>query len=153
MARQTSLVKCAYCGIEFEKENRRIKQTEKAGKKHTCGRPCASMITNEGRKAPPSSKMAEHARRSKEKFPLENKARQLVRQALKTGKLIRPEACEECGEMFNSLGEPLVIEGHHEDHSCPYLLYWLCEKCHKFHDKHKFAGFGTDYSEQINGKT
>ena len=142
MSRQKAEVICAACGKIFEKEVRRIKQTEKEGKEHTCSRSCASMITNEWRKAPPSSAAAANVRRDREKFPEKTRARRLVRQALKTGKLVKPDQCEQCGNWTD-------VEAHHEDHSRPYLIYWLCDECHKFHDANKFTGFGTDYSKDV----
>lgn len=142
MARKTIKVQCEVCGKKFDKETRRIKQSRKEGKPDTCSRSCASRLTNDARVAPPSSKYAENTRRSKALHPEEDQARKLVRQAIKAGRITVPDECEECYKMGR-------VEAHHEDHSRPYLLYWLCKKCHAFHDKYKLTGYGTDYSDQV----
>jgi len=126
----------------FEKENRRISQTEKTGQQHTCSKKCASQISNTERIAPPSSKNAKHTRKDKEKFPERDLARKLVRKAIQQGKLIRPDTCEYCLEEAKT-------EAHHPEHSQPFLLVWLCTKCHKMFDKNKIFGYETDYSEQV----
>ncbi len=142
MARETTIVKCHICGKEFEKENRRIKQSVKLGKPNTCSRSCASKITNNTRIAPPSTRQAESVRRGKEKFPEKDKARKLVRQAIKTKKIIPPDVCSQCGKSCRP-------EAHHEDHSRPFYINWLCDECHAFHDRYKLMGYGIDYSEII----
>lgn len=142
MEKQIKKVICAVCNKEFEKEKRRIKQTEKLGKKHTCSRHCASRLTNDQRIAPPTTANAKHTRRDKEKNPAKAKARQLVRQAIKSGKLIPLATCEYCYIKCKT-------EGHHPDHSQPFLLVWLCKSCHAIFDKHKIFGFGKDYSEEV----
>lgn len=44
--------------------------------------------------------------------------------ALKTGRLVRPEVCEDCGKKTKS------IEAHHPDYRLPFFVRWLCRKCH-----------------------
>ena len=46
-----------------------------------------------------------------------------VWRALKKGKLVRPELCEECGKAGN-------IQAHHEDYSRKLDVKWLCSVCH-----------------------
>jgi hypothetical protein len=46
-----------------------------------------------------------------------------VRNALKSGKLIKPKRCQACGGKWK-------IEGHHEDYNKPLEVIWLCNKCH-----------------------
>lgn len=135
-------LKCAECGKSFEKAQKRINQTEKLGQKHTCSRKCASALTNEERKCEPTTINAINTRRDKEKFPEKDHARYLVRQAIKTGKLIPLEECEFCGLGNN-------IEGHHPDHSRPFFLLYLCKDCHRRADADpdKWENLATDYSE------
>lgn len=44
--------------------------------------------------------------------------------ALKTGRLVKPEACQRCG----AVGE---LEGHHHDYTKKLEVEWLCVSCHK----------------------
>lgn len=51
-------------------------------------------------------------------------ARRQVRSALRSGRLVRPEACSLCGETGRK------IHAHHEDYRKPFEVEWLCSKCH-----------------------
>lgn len=135
-------IKCAVCGKEFDKPGYRIRATEIAGKVHTCSRKCASSISNEARRCAPTSKNAEKTRRDKEKNPDRNHAREIVREAIKSGKLVPKEECELCGNFG------VALEGHHPDHSRPLLLVYLCRKCHKWADSQpdRAIDLATDYS-------
>jgi len=42
---------------------------------------------------------------------------------IKTGELTRPNACSTCG-----VSGP--IDAHHDDHSKPWEIMWLCRVCH-----------------------
>jgi len=44
--------------------------------------------------------------------------------AVKTGKLVRPDGCEQCGKRCKP-------HGHHPDHSLPLVVQWLCASCHR----------------------
>jgi len=44
--------------------------------------------------------------------------------AIKSGKLVRPDRCEDCGKKADR------IEGHHEDYDKPLQVAWLCPLCH-----------------------
>lgn len=136
----TRTVKCAWCGDIFEKAVKRINQTNKLGKQHTCSRSCASKLTNEQRRCEPTTTNAEHTRRDKEKYPEKAHARYLVRQAMKTGKLTPLEECEFCGSDSH-------VEAHHPDHSKPFLLLYLCKDCHSDADSSidKWENLATDY--------
>lgn len=48
-----------------------------------------------------------------------------VDRAVKSGELVKAEACERCGES----GTTLV--GHHEDYGRPLDVIWLCRGCHR----------------------
>ena len=136
-----AILKCAWCNKEFDKAQKRINQTKKLNKQHTCSRKCASALVNEPRRSEPTTINAASTRRDKEKFPEKDRARYLVRQAVKTKKLIPLEECELCGSEGN-------IEGHHPDHSRPYLLLYLCKNCHSNADESldKWESLSTDYS-------
>lgn len=47
-----------------------------------------------------------------------------VRKAIKSGELIKPTSCSECGEGI------LNILAHHEDYGKPLQVEWLCHSCH-----------------------
>ncbi len=136
-----SLVICVWCGTKFEKERKRITQTEKLGQKHTCSRKCSSDLVNEERRCEPATANAANTRRDKEKFPEKDRVRSLVRRAIKTGKLIPLEECEMCDSEDH-------VEGHHPDHSRPFLLLYLCKDCHHRADADpdRWENLATDYS-------
>ncbi len=52
-----------------------------------------------------------------------HEAHGIVHEALKSGRLIRADACEKCGHP--------TVEAHHENYSKPLKVNWLCRKCHK----------------------
>jgi len=54
---------------------------------------------------------------------LQAKAHWTVGNAIRAGRLIRPDKCA-CGRGFR-------IEGHHPDYSKPLEVEWLCAVCHK----------------------
>jgi hypothetical protein len=137
----TKTVTCAWCGNTFKKDIKRINQTEKLGKQHTCCRSCASKLTNEERRCEPTTANSAHTRRDKEKYPEKTHARYLVRQAVKSGKLIPLTECEFCGSDKH-------VEAHHPDHSRPFFLLYLCKDCHSDADDSidKWENLATDYS-------
>ena len=67
--------------------------------------------------------MAEGVRRWRAKNPLGAGAHQAVQRALKVGRLVRPDECEECHA-------PAFTEAHHEDYAKPLDVDWLCKPCH-----------------------
>lgn len=60
------------------------------------------------------------------------KAQQAVKNALKSGKLIRWPGCAACKRKRN-------LEAHHYDYDRPLDVTWLCIKCHKA--AHAIVGF------------
>ena len=65
--------------------------------------------------------------------PVKRQAASAVGNAVRDGKLEKPDACEECG----SGGR---IHGHHCDYSKVLDVMWLCPACHN--DWHKKNGEG-----------
>lgn len=51
-------------------------------------------------------------------------ARDLVRRAVKSGRILKPTTCEACGDNHN-------IEASHRDYSSPLVIQWLCVRCHR----------------------
>ena len=64
-----------------------------------------------------------------EKYPLRAKAQTTAGNAVRDGKLTKPECCEGCGLKVERL------EKHHPDYSQPLLVVWLCKPCHAIADK------------------
>lgn len=58
-----------------------------------------------------------------EKHPERTAASARVNAAIKSGKLKRPDRCEQCGE-------PCRPDAHHRDYSKPLDVVWLCRSCH-----------------------
>ena len=58
------------------------------------------------------------------KYPKKYIAKNAVNNAIRDGRLLKPNACEVCGAEHNS------IHGHHDDYSFPLQVRWLCPPCH-----------------------
>ncbi len=59
----------------------------------------------------------------KERVMISRRAADRVRYALKTGRLVKPDACQECGKSGR-------IQAAHSDYSRPLDVRWLCVSCH-----------------------
>ncbi|HEX8413759.1 MAG TPA: hypothetical protein VF637_07715 [Sphingomicrobium sp.] len=55
--------------------------------------------------------------------PVKRAARVIVGNALRNGKLVRPEHCDVCAQSCTP-------HGHHDDYSKPLDLIWCCTSCH-----------------------
>lgn len=66
-------------------------------------------------------KKLEYQRKRRALNPEKNKARQIVSNAIRYGKL-KKQPCEICGEK---------AQAHHEDYSKPLEIKWLCFKHHR----------------------
>jgi len=58
-------------------------------------------------------------------FPMKYAAPKFIGNAVKDGRLIKPDECSECGVKHRS------IHGHHDDYAKPTIVRWLCPSCHK----------------------
>ena len=77
-----------------------------------------------------STENGKRKRREKaDKWAKENPDKYLTQRrfkdAIRYGKIIRPNNCENCGV-------ECIPHGHHEDYSKPYDVKWLCEICHVY---------------------
>lgn len=62
------------------------------------------------------------------------RAQAAVSSAIKSGSLINPGLCSECGSNR-------CVEAHHDDYAKPLAVRWLCRSCHKiWHDEHGRGG-------------
>jgi ferredoxin len=66
---------------------------------------------------------AKYLRKSREKFPEKNIARQRLERAVKLGTIERPDVCSACGKKCKP-------DAHHRDYSKPFEVVWLCNTCH-----------------------
>lgn len=69
-------------------------------------------------------------------------AHQIVRRAVKSGKINKPEECQICKKKSDR------IEGHHEDYNKPLEVIWMCSYCHLYH--HQSSRF---HAERTSEKT
>jgi len=59
---------------------------------------------------------------------IKRSASQIVGNAVRDGKLEKPEHCEKCRS------KPNRLHGHHDDYAFPLAVRWLCPGCHnKWH--------------------
>lgn len=61
--------------------------------------------------------------KSIKKYPKRQKARVIVSEALRTGKLVKPIKCEHCKLSLD-------LYAHHHDYTKPLEIKWLCRSCH-----------------------
>jgi hypothetical protein len=67
-----------------------------------------------------------YVRRFMERYPEKRRVQQRFSEAVKAGRIVRPEACSACLK-------PCKPHGHHDDYSKPYDVRWLCQQCHNAH--------------------
>ena len=56
--------------------------------------------------------------------PIKAKARHILSNAIRDGKIVRAKSCSLCGR------DDCVIEGHHSDYNNPLDVLWVCKSCH-----------------------
>lgn len=57
----------------------------------------------------------------------QDRAHQLVAQAVADGRIQKPQDCAWCGRI------PAKLHGHHPDYARPLMVVWLCPTCHRTH--------------------
>jgi ribosomal protein S27AE len=57
------------------------------------------------------------------KYPERYKAHNKLNNAVRDGKIVKPDHCEICGK-------PGHIHAHHSDYSDQLLVVWICARCH-----------------------
>ena len=66
-----------------------------------------------------------YVRSYRDEYPMKYAAHKLVGNAVRDGRIKKPESCESCGSNHRS------IHGHHDDYANPLQVRWLCPSCHK----------------------
>lgn len=80
------------------------------------------------------------------------RCRRIVREACRTGQLVRPDRCSSCGKMDEGAAfGRTMIQGHHNDYSRPLDVEWLCPACHRLVTPMPWGGGGTSPGE-TNGQ-
>jgi hypothetical protein len=62
-------------------------------------------------------------KRWQKNHPLKRRAHNIANEAVRSGKLVSPGNCRDCGS-------PGPLQKHHPDYSQPLLIEWLCTGCH-----------------------
>lgn len=65
----------------------------------------------------------------KERYPNRVKAREILKQAIRSGIVTKPNYCSLCGDIYSE--DKTQIHGHHEDYKQPLVVVWCCRKCHR----------------------
>ena len=117
---------CKPCWREKVKENRadKIEYYQEYDRKRT----------DDPKRVAARKAYAESGRYPKEKYnaakqayisrnPSKQRARVSINNALRDGKIFRPDRCEKCDVSCTP-------HGHHEDYSKPLEVVWLCPDCH-----------------------
>lgn len=77
------------------------------------------------------AKVLEYQRTRRARDPEKNRARQLVNDAVRSGKVTKT-ACEMCSNP--------KVQAHHTDYSKPLDVQWLCFRCHRVHGHGQMVG-------------
>jgi len=104
---------------EFNKHSRRKDGVQPECRQCQQQRAAAYAASEAGRATRKAGEAAKYSRRLVES-PEKLRARYMLRNAVKTGKVIK-SPCEKCGAK---------AEGHHDDYSKPLEVKWLCRKHH-----------------------
>lgn len=114
---------CLKCGAPFSPKPSAVR----AGEGKYCSRACSVKFGAENPvwKGGVSSDNMRYRRRFLEKSPEKVRAQQIAQRAIQNGWLVR-EPCEQCGSEER-------IHAHHDDHSRPLDIRWLCQSCHNRH--------------------
>lgn len=66
--------------------------------------------------------------RTMERYPDRRTAHVLLGNALKAGRVAKPDTCEQCGRSPRKASH---LHGHHDDYTKPLDVRWLCVTCHR----------------------
>jgi len=103
----------AYCKVCERAKKRKLYWDDKAGR----------ITRTREKNSPEQNKQlaANRKRKEREEYPKKQKARWMVKAALKSGKL-KKLCCSTCGEK--------QVEAHHPDYNAPLEVIWFCKRHH-----------------------
>ena len=127
---------CTRCGQRKVLHDFQIRKASKDGLSASCKK-CLSLYDRQRAKLPHRVEMREQyakteagrastaaaKKRFAERNEVQQKARTALGNAVRDGKIKKPEVCEACLE-------PGMLHGHHHDYSKPLSVVWLCPPCH-----------------------
>lgn len=139
--------KCKACNCKDVQLNRRNKivyytnyEKHRAMQPHRAAQRLAYQQTDSGKAATSRAK----ARWAKDN-PVKRKAINAVNNAVRDGKLIKLDHCQNCG------ATGCRMHGHHDDYSKPFVVRWLCPACHKtWHKENGEGSNATSVQNQTN---
>lgn len=125
-----------YCLPETEAEQRERNRDRQNQKRYKDRHPdrvfasqakyCQKIKGSSRRKAIVSASNIRWRKRNGDKYRIH----QMTHQAVRTGRLVRPSSCSECGSECKP-------DAHHEDYAKPLDVRWLCRSCHKIADRER----------------
>jgi hypothetical protein len=71
--------------------------------------------------------------------PIKRLAATIVGNAVRDGRLLKPDTCENCKS------KPNRLHGHHCDYAYPLVVNWLCPACHNKWHKENGEGLNSQY--------
>jgi len=71
-----------------------------------------------------------HSKKYCNTYPEKTLAKQIVARAIKSGALVRPSTCPNCGDFSVGQDGRTLIHAHHDDYTKPMDVRWLCVMCH-----------------------
>lgn len=128
---------CEECGGRFQIEAR---QARRVGRGRFCSRSCASAknarighlknpqhgAANPNWKGGISKNHYHYANLYRQRHPERHRAGTILRAAVASGQVVRPDACTICAAVCKP-------HAHHDDYSQPLQVLWLCKPCHIQH--------------------
>jgi protein-arginine kinase activator protein McsA len=109
---------CKECNKEYQRQLQRHSPEVRAARKKYFAR---FNSTPEGKE-----KIALRRKSYRAKYPDKYRATNAVNNALRDGKIERPDACQLCGNDAH-------LHAHHHDYDKPLEIVWVCARCHMRH--------------------
>lgn len=133
-----TLKRCLKCEAEKPLADFAITHSKKSGERRWpyC-KPCEiARLADRREKGLHLEKTRRHVAKYREKYPEKDLTNKIFGAAIRSGRIVRPESCEVCGQTppRNRLGRS-AVQGHHDDYSKPLEVRWFCQPCHIQHHR------------------